>query len=119
MSKKKSDESGEGKRVESKYNSNQLRQCIQEGLPANEIMEKLGIKHKQTLKQFILKLMSDDRTYYEVRGLYLKSSTRPKVNAKMDIKISLRDIDFGDIEIAPGDEFSVSVEEDRLVLTRV
>jgi len=119
MGKKKTDESGDGMRVESKYNSNQLRQCIQDGLSANDIMEQLGIKHKQTLKQFLLKLMSDDRTYYEVRGLYLKSSTRPKVNAKLDLKISLRDIDFGDIEIAPGDEFAVSVEEDRLVLTRV
>ena len=72
----------EKKKVEPKYNPSVLRECIQNNMDAISIMEKLGITHRQTLKHCVLKLMSDDKTYYEVKGLYLKNSSRPRDPAR-------------------------------------
>ena len=57
-------------------------------------MAMLGVTHRQTLKHYVLKLMSDDKTYYEVKGLYLKNSSRPKVNKKLEVKIYLKNLDL-------------------------
>ena len=79
------EESSEKKRPESKYNASTLRECIKEELDAKSIMERMGIAHKPTLKHYVLRLISDDRTFYDVKGLYLKSSSRPYVNKKGEV----------------------------------
>jgi len=105
------------KRPESKYNVSILRQCIKEGLDAKSIMEKMNITHKPTLKHFVLKLISQDRQFYDIKGLYLKSSSRPYVNKKGEVRININKIDLGSLEVREGDEFAVTVEDDRIVLT--
>ena len=109
----------EKKKIESKYNPSLLRECIFNGMDASEIMVKMDVKHRQTLKQYVLKLMSDDKTYYEVKGLYLKNSRRPKVNNKMELKIYLKSIDLQGLVVNDGDEFSVLVEDEKIILTKV
>ena len=112
-------EGPEKKKIESKYNPSLLRECIFGGMTASEIMAKMDVKHRQTLKQYVLKLMSDDKTYYEVKGLYLKNSRRPKVNNKMELKIYLKSIDLQGLVVNDGDEFSVLVEDEKIILTKV
>jgi len=125
MSKKTDNTSGdvqevsEKKKVESKYNPSILRECINSNMDASDIMVKMGITHRQTLKQYVLKLMSDDRTFYEVKGLYLKNSRRPKVNNKLELKLYLKSLDLQGLVINEGDEFSVSVENEMIILTKV
>lgn len=112
-------EGSDKKKIESKYNPSLLRECIFGGMTASEIMAKMDVKHRQTLKQYVLKLMSDDKTYYEVKGLYLKNSRRPKVNNKMELKIYLKSIDLQGLVVNDGDEFSVLVEDEKIILTKV
>lgn len=116
---KKHETQNEKKKIESRYNPSLLRECIQEGLDANQILERLEIKHRQTLKQHILKLINDDKVLYEVRGLYLKSSNRPRVNKKFELKINLAKVDLKEMTLKEGDEFSVSVESEMIILTKV
>ena len=106
------------KKIESKYHPSLLRECIFNGMDASEIMVKMDVKHRQTLKQYVLKLMSDDKTYYEVKGLYLKNSRRPKVNNKMELKIYLKSLDLQGMSIGEGDEFSILVEDQKIILTK-
>lgn len=112
-------EGSDKKKIESKYNPSLLRECIFGGMTASEIMSKMDVKHRQTLKQYVLKLMSDDKTYYEVKGLYLKNSRRPKVNNKMELKIYLKSLDLQGMSIGEGDEFSILVEDQKIILTKV
>lgn len=117
--KKEATEFGEEKRFESKYNASQLRESILGGDSAVQIMEKLGIKHKQTLKQYILKLMSDDRTFYEVKGLYMKNTRRPKVNKQGVIKLYIKDLDLGEAVFVEDDEFVVTMDGVKIVLEKI
>jgi hypothetical protein len=112
-------EGSDKKKIESKYNASLLRECIFAGMTASEIMVKMGVTHRQTLKQYVLKLMSDDRTFYEVKGLYLKNSRRPKVNNKLELKLYLKSLDLQGLVVSEGDEFSVSVENEMIILTKV
>ena len=105
------------KRPESKYNAATLRECIKEGLDAKSIMEKMGIAHKPTMKHYVLKLISDDRTFYDVKGLYLKSSSRPYVNKKGVVCFNIHKVDLGDMEVKEGDEFVITAEDGRIILT--
>lgn len=105
------------KRPESKYNASVLRELIKEGLDAKAIMERMNITHKPTLKHFILKLTSDDRKFYDVKGLYLKSSSRPYVNKKGEVRFNIHKVDLGTMEVKEGDEFVVTTEDDRIILT--
>ncbi len=116
---KKDDQPAKGTKIESKYNPTLLRECIKNNESANEIMAKLGIAHKQTLKQYVLRLISDDRIFYEVKGMYVKSSTRPKVNKNNEVKLYLKHLGLGDLQLTEGDEFTVMVENNSIILTKI
>ena len=107
------------KKIESKYDPKTLRSLIKEGLDAATIMEQMKIKHRQTLKQYILKLISTDRVLYEVKGLYLKDSKRPKVNQFGFLKVNLKAHDLGDLEVNEGDEFTIEVIDGKIILTKI
>ena len=112
-----SDSGNEKKRPESKYNASLLRECIKEGLDAKSIMEKMNITHKPTLKHFVLKLISQDRQFYDIKGLYLKSSSRPYVNKKGEVRFNVNKLDLCSLEVNEGDEFAVTVEDGKIILT--
>ena len=107
------------KKLESKYDPKTLRNLIKEGLDAATIMEQMKIKHRQTLKQYILKLISTDRVLYEVKGLYFKDSKRPKVNQFGFLKVNLKAHDLGDLEVNEGDEFTIEVIDEKIILTKI
>ena len=107
------------KRAERKFDPSVLRPLLQEGLDAATIMERMQIKHRQTLKQYILKLISTDRVLYEVKGLYLKDSKRPKVNQFGFLKVNLKAHDLGDLEVNEGDEFTIEVIDGKIILTKI
>ena len=107
------------KRIESKYDPKILRQLLKDGLDAQQIMETMQIKHKQTLKQYILKLISTDRVLYDVKGLYLKDSKRARINQFGFLKVNLKAHDLGDLEVNEGDEFSIEVIEGKIILTKL
>ncbi len=116
---KKTSETDEKMKTESKYDPNLLREMILAGADATEIMEKLGIKHKQTLKQYVLKLINQDKTFYDVRKLYLKDSHHPTVNKKGELKINLKNLKLPDLTVSEGDQYSVEYADGKIILTRV
>ncbi|BAH74433.1 hypothetical protein [Solidesulfovibrio magneticus] len=107
------------KKIESKYDPKTLRVLIKEGLDAATIMERMQIRHRQTLKQHVGKLISTDRVLYEVKGLYLKGSKRAKVNQQGILKINLKAYDLGDLEINEDDEFAVEASDGKIILTKI
>ena len=119
MAKKQQIEGEKSKRFESKYNPTILKQLISEKLNAAQIMERMGIKHKQVLKQYILRLCSEEKIYHDVDGIFTKSTTRPRVNSKGQLVLNLESFLPEHIEVQPGDEFSVVIEDDKLILMKV
>ena len=83
----------------------------------DKCMERMGIAHKPTLKHYVLRLISDDRTFYDVKGLYLKSSSRPYVNKKGVVCFNIHKVDLGELELKEGDEFAITAEDGRIILT--
>jgi hypothetical protein len=119
MSKKKEAAAEEQtQKIESRYQPGLLRQCIEEGLNADVIMDRLEIKHKQTLRKHLHRLMAEDKAYYEVEGLFQRGSSMPKVNPKGRLTLNLRGMIIDGKEVEHGDLFHVRVEEDHIVLTR-
>lgn len=119
MAKKRDIAEAEGStRIESRYQPGLLRQCITEGLSADAMLERLGIGHKPTLRKHLLRLMAEDKTFYDIEGLFLRGSNLPKVNPKGRLTLNLRGVIIAGHEVQDGDLFQVRVEEDRIVLTR-
>ena len=118
MAKKPEATETESTRIESRYQPGLLRQCISENLSADSMMERLGILHKQTLRKHLLRLMAEDKTFYDIEGLFLRGSNLPKVNPRGRLTLNLRGIIIAGQEVREGDVFQVQIEEDRIVLTR-
>lgn len=119
MAKKREIHEGEtSNRIESRYQPGLLRQCINEGLSADAMMERLGVLHVQTLRKHLLRLMNEEKQYFDIEGLFRRGSNLPKVNPKGRLTINLRGMVIAGQEVQDGDLFQVRVEEDRIVLTR-
>jgi len=118
MGKKVNAENGEGSTgiPESRYNARALRELINAGNSASEIMEKLSIKHRQTLRQHLLKLIHDDEHLYQIKGLFMKTSSRPKVKKNGVLCINIKGVKFDGREVVEGDEFVVNIEDDHIML---
>lgn len=110
-------EEGTG-RIESKYNPVLLKECISSGLHANEIMTRMNIRHRQTLKQYAAKLAFDEKSYFEIPGLYTKSSARPSVNKKGEIKLILSNY-LPEGSFVESDEYTVTVENNQIILQKM
>ena len=120
MGKKNQNNTEEGRgRIESKYNPVLLKECISSGLHAKEILLRMNIRHLQTLKQYAAKLAHDEKQYFEIVGLYNKSSTRLSVNKKGELKLVLSNFLPVDFDVFEGMEFSVTVEENRIILQKM
>ncbi len=111
-------ESKKGKKAESKYDANTLRNLIKEGKTAKEIMSIMGIGHSQILKDDVLKLCATDHTYYDVVGLYGQNARKAYVNSRGEIKIKEKMIDFKDLNLEPDKtEFDVEVVDGKIILS--
>lgn len=105
-------------RIESQYQPGLLRQCIADGLSLDEMMVRLSILHKSTLRKHILRLMDEDKTFYDIDNLFSRSSNLPKVNPKGRLTLNLRGMIIGGETVKANDVFKVHVEEDRITITR-
>ena len=105
-----------GKKPESKYDPALLRTLVKEGKTAKQIMEEMGIGHKQILKHHLMKLCATDKTFYEVPGLYERNNRKAFVNAQGEIRIKQRLVDFGSMVLTPETEFDVVVEGNKIIL---
>ena len=105
-----------GKKPESKYDPAVLRNLVKEGKTAKQIMEAMGINHKQILKHHLMKLCATDKTFYEVPGLYERNNRKAFVNAQGEIRIKQRLVDFGSMVLTPETEFDVVVEGNKIIL---
>lgn len=117
MAKKQSDDSK--RHFESKYDSATLRKMITEGKTADEIQAELGIVSKQSLRQHVLKLINQDRQFYEVPGLYVRNLKRPMINFKGEVRLTKKMLDFPGSTYQHNDQFEIEVDNERIVLTRI
>jgi len=107
------------KTFESTYQADKLREAIKQGLSARSIMENLNVKSKQVLKQHVLKLIQEDKVFYEVRGLYEKGGTTIRATPKGELKIGPSVLKSQGAIVAAGDEFHLSVDGDVIILSKV
>lgn len=114
---KKQNESKAKKAFESKYNPAKLRELIKAGKSCAEIQKELLIVSKQSMRQHVLRLINEDRTFYEVDGLYERSSNILKAG-KYGLKLSLKKLEsLGDFPA--GTEFTVEADDDSIILTAI
>lgn len=101
------------------FNANRLRALIKEGKTCTEIMQELGLKHKQVLKHYLLKLISIDKVFYEITGLYERNNRKCYVNSKGQILFKMNNIDFKKQILRPDIEFHVKVDGAKIILTNL
>jgi hypothetical protein len=107
------------KHFESKFDAKLLRQMIQDGKNAEEIQEALGVVSKQSLRQHVLKLINEDRQFYDVPGLYVRNLKRPQINFKGEVRLTKKMLDFPGTTYKHGDQFEIDIDNERIVLTRI
>lgn len=117
MAKKQSQEGK--KHFESKYDSATLRRLITEGKTADEIQAELSIVSKQSLRQHVLKLINQDRQFYEVPGLYVRNLKRPMINFKGEIRLTKKMLDFPGSTYEHNDQFEIEIDNEKIVLARI
>ena len=118
MSKKQGD-SPKKKNLESKFDGPKLRQMILEGKHAEEIQKELGVVSKQSLRQHVMRLCHEDRTFYNVPGLYLRNLKRPVVNFKGEVRLTKKMLTFLGSTYGHGDQFLLEADNEKIVLTRL
>jgi len=116
---KKNVEESKRKAFESKFDEKTLREMILAGKTADEIQQTLGVVSKQSLRQHVLKLINQDRKFYEIPGLYVRNLKRPMINFKGELRITKNMLDFPGSTYAHNDQFEVEVDNERIVLTRI
>lgn len=104
---------------ESKYDSATLRKLITEGKTADEIQAELSIVSKQSLRQHVLKLINQDRQFYEVPKLYVRNLKRPMINFKGELRLTKKMLDFPGSTYQHNDQFEIEVDNEKIVLTRI
>ncbi len=101
------------------YNPERLRQLIQEGRTAKEIMKDLKIS-KYSLYEHLLMLQDEDRELYTIDGLFDIPSEEERKwmkYKKNGVIFSERMLEFTGFK--PGDAFEMVVEEDRVILKKI
>jgi len=117
MAKKNSQEPK--KHFESKYDPATLRTMITEGKTADEIQSALGIVSKQSLRQHVLKLINQDRQFYDVPGLYVRNLRRPMINFKGELRLTRKMLDFPGSTYQHNDQFEIEIDNEKIVLIRL
>ena len=104
---------------ESTYQADKLRAAVKKGLSARSIMDALGIKSKQVLKQHLLKLIQEDKGFYEISGLYEKGGRTIRATPKCELKIGSSVLRAQGLDIHPGTEFHLTIDGDSIILSKV
>ena len=86
---------------------------------SSQILEKLGIQNRQTLRKHLAKLIQEDKRFYEIHGLFTLPGTDVKVNKGGVLRIVLKNFDLGEMKCKEGDEFGVTIEKNRIILEKL
>jgi hypothetical protein len=101
-----------------KYDPDKLRELINEGKTAKEIMKELKIA-RYTLNEHLLMLQREDKKVYNVSGLFDFSDEKKqknKVKKYEGIYISPKLLEQSGLE--PGDTYEVTIEKGKIVLRK-
>ncbi len=101
-----------------KYDLKKFRDLVISGKSKTEIMKEMGIKNHPTFKNLMLKLMDEDKKYYQVkepkRTRQRKQST-VKIGKNKTLSLSSKILSESDFK--PGDTFTVKFFKNRINLT--
>lgn len=99
-----------------RYNPDRLREMIEEGKTAKEIIEEFNIS-PYTLREHLTMLQNLDKRVYIINGLFdFSEKEKPKIR-KEGIIFSKEILDKTGFE--PGDAFEMTVEDDRIILKKI
>ena len=98
------------------YNPDMMRELIKQGYTAPEIMKKLKIS-KWSFKEHLLMLQRQDKTFYDVKGLFEDSGKSSTVFRQEGVVFSQKMLEKTDFK--PGDQFEMIVEKDRIILQKI
>ena len=103
-----------GQKIEAKYDGDKLYSLIKEGKNEQEIMRELGVQSKPTLKNHLLKLMTEKKEYLEIPGASTRTRSSSPVYKKGRIVLTANML--AGIEFEEGQKFTVKKTEDGLKL---
>ena len=99
-----------------RYDPDKLRKMIEEGKTAKEIEEAFSIS-PFTLREHLAMLQDLDKKVYIIKGLFDHSETEKPKFRKEGIVFSKEILEKTGFE--PGDAFEMTVEEDKIILTKI
>ena len=91
-----------------------FRNYVKQGLEAKEIKNKFKLSSLSPLKAALLRLIHEDKQYYDVKGLFGRASGPVKVG-KGGLSISLK---RSDVKLEVGDFYDIKQEGDTITLTK-
>ncbi len=101
------------------YNGSKLKECIEKGMNAQQIMHSLDIKNKQTLEAHLLRLMQEQKKFYEIPGMAGSRTRNPKISSKGELKLSANMLENAGSTFKAGDCFVVEATGDGIVLRKI
>jgi hypothetical protein len=99
-----------------RYNPDKLREMINEGKRAKEIMKEFKIS-PYTLKEHVRMLQEEDKKIYYVKGLMDDPDAEQPKSRQAGIVFSKELLEKGGF--SPGDALEVTVEDGKLILKKV
>jgi preprotein translocase subunit Sec63 len=99
-----------------RYNPDKLRDMINEGKRAKEIMKEFKIS-PYTLKEHLRMLQEEDKKVYYVRGLFDDPEAEQPKSRDAGIVLSKELLKKGGF--TPGDAIEVTVEDGKLILKKI
>ncbi len=103
-----------------KYDLKDFRALVVAGKSKVEIMKDMDIKNHPTFNNLMLKLMDEDKKYYQVKEPK-KTTQKRQVTAKIgkNQTLSLSSKILSGSDFKPGDTFTVKIFKNRINLTLV
>lgn len=103
-----------------KYDLKKFRDLVVAGTSKTEIMKEMNIKNHPTFKNLMLKLMDEDKKYYQVKepaNTSQKKQVSVKVGKNSTLSLSSKILSGSDFK--PGDTFAVKFFKNRINLTLI
>ena len=109
--------------IKTKYDLGNFRELVTAGKSKTEIMKEMDIKNHPTFNTLRMRLMNEDKKYYQI-----KESERPKqpeqkrlekVKIGKNKTISISSRILSDSSFNPGDTFTVRFFKTRIIMTLV
>lgn len=98
-----------------KIDMQHLYKLAKSGKSAEEMMRELDIEDMADLKNALINLMHEKGEYIQIPGLHDKASVNPRYTEE-GIRINPEMVSWA--EFKTGDEFSLTVEGDRITLKK-